>query len=368
MREVLATCVAAADASGGTLYVPRPRRAPPALPQHPPREPRGEAPRCRTSRTTSGWRARRSRPAARFCREIPERPEAEWNPFERALGVPVRSMVAVPLAIDDEQEPIGVVQLINKTEGAFTDNDTAVLDTVASVATMAYRNARMSEEMARASTLLGMGKVSHDIGNLRRLDDRQPEPRGDGVGRPGVPAPEGRGGRPDRGVHRDPRGDFPGAPAGGRPDRRLLAPHRRHVGGPGGAPHDGARPDGGDDRDLRRLLGRRRAGRTTPRSATTSRRTRRPPATTRFSSSASSRTSWATRSRRCGRPCPTDRKAFGEVAVRYRFDGSDHVIEVHDSGPGMTEEDRPPHPGRQRALRRGTRAAGAAGAPRSCWS
>ena len=41
-----------------------------------------------------------------------------------------------------------------------------MLDTVASVATMAYRNARMSEEMARASTLLGMGKVSHDIGNL----------------------------------------------------------------------------------------------------------------------------------------------------------------------------------------------------------
>ena len=31
---------------------------------------------------------------------------------------------------------------------------------------MAYRNARLSEEMARASSLLGMGKVSHDIGNL----------------------------------------------------------------------------------------------------------------------------------------------------------------------------------------------------------
>ena len=59
-----------------------------------------------------------------------------------------------------------MVQLINKDDGEFTENDRAVLDTVASVATMAYRNARLSEEMARASSLLGMGKVSHDIGNL----------------------------------------------------------------------------------------------------------------------------------------------------------------------------------------------------------
>lgn len=98
-------------------------------------------------------------------REIPARPETELNPFEKATGIVVRSMVATPLMMEQE-DPIGVVQLLNKTEGSFTDTDGAVLDTIASVATMAYVNYRLNEESARASTLLGMGKVSHDIGNL----------------------------------------------------------------------------------------------------------------------------------------------------------------------------------------------------------
>ena len=74
-------------------------------------------------------------------------------------------MVATPLVMEQE-DPIGVVQLLNKTGGPFTETDGAVLDTIAAVATMAYHNFRLSEESARASTLLGMGKVSHDIGNL----------------------------------------------------------------------------------------------------------------------------------------------------------------------------------------------------------
>jgi signal transduction histidine kinase len=98
-------------------------------------------------------------------REIPERPESELNPFEKATGIVVRSMVATPLMMELE-DPIGVVQLLNKADGPFTDTDGRVLDTIAAVATMAYHNFQLSEESARASTLLGMGKVSHDIGNL----------------------------------------------------------------------------------------------------------------------------------------------------------------------------------------------------------
>lgn len=100
-----------------------------------------------------------------MLREIPERPESELNPFEKATGIVVRSMVATPLMMEQE-DPIGVVQLLNKADGPFTETDGAVLDTIAAVATMAYHNYRLSEESARASTLLGMGKVSHDIGNL----------------------------------------------------------------------------------------------------------------------------------------------------------------------------------------------------------
>jgi signal transduction histidine kinase len=77
----------------------------------------------------------------------------------------VTSMVSCPLMMEDE-EPIGVVQLLNKKDGTFTDSDEAVLETVAGVSTMAYLNYRLTDEASRASTLLGMGKVSHDIGNL----------------------------------------------------------------------------------------------------------------------------------------------------------------------------------------------------------
>ncbi len=66
----------------------------------------------------------------------------------------------------ESEEPIGVVQLLNKKDGPFTEQDAAVMDTVAAVSTMAYFNYRLSEESSRASTLLGMGKVGHDIGNL----------------------------------------------------------------------------------------------------------------------------------------------------------------------------------------------------------
>ena len=164
MREVLGICCEAVQASGGTLYVHddaarrlRFRSILPAdlserLPMQDIADDFGMAGEAFQSRQA-------------VCKEIPERDEAQWNPFERALGVPVRSMVAVPLAIEGEA-PIGVVQLINKAGGGFTDNDVSVLDTVAAVATMAYRNARLSEENAKASSLLGMGKVSHDIGNL----------------------------------------------------------------------------------------------------------------------------------------------------------------------------------------------------------
>lgn len=164
MPEVLALCVDTVHASGGTLYVHDPAARRLRFQQILPAELEDRLP-MHDIADDFGMAGEAFQRRQVVCRELPERAESEWNPFEKALGVPVRSMVAVPLTIEGEV-PIGVVQLINKADGGFTENDTAVLDTVASVATMAYRNARLSEEMARASSLLGMGKVSHDIGNL----------------------------------------------------------------------------------------------------------------------------------------------------------------------------------------------------------
>ncbi|MEI7577324.1 MAG: ATP-binding protein [Armatimonadota bacterium] len=164
LRDVLKICVEAVGAQGGTIYLHDPAtnrlvfqhvlpaEVEPLLPMKDIADDFGMAGAAFQSQKT-------------LLKEIPEKPESELNPFERATGIVVRSMVATPLMMEDEQ-PIGVVQLLNKQDEAFNDTDGAVLDTIASVATMAYLNFRLQEESTRASTLLGMGKVSHDIGNL----------------------------------------------------------------------------------------------------------------------------------------------------------------------------------------------------------
>jgi signal transduction histidine kinase len=164
MKDVLDICVKAVGASGGTIYLHDnashrlrfqhvlPEHILPKLPSLDIADDFGMAGQAFQTRRT-------------HCHEFPARPESERNPFEKATGVSVRSMVATPLMLEDE-EPIGVVQLLNKIDGCFNETDCAVLDTVAAVATMAYHNYRLTEESSRASTLLGMGKVGHDIGNL----------------------------------------------------------------------------------------------------------------------------------------------------------------------------------------------------------
>lgn len=95
--------------------------------------------------------------------EAPEK--TDRSKIEKATGVFVRTMITVPLMMEGEQ-PIGVVQLINKNDGAFDEDDATVLDTVSAISTMAYLNSRLLEESTRSSQLLGMGKVAHDIKNL----------------------------------------------------------------------------------------------------------------------------------------------------------------------------------------------------------
>jgi signal transduction histidine kinase len=164
MRDVLAICVEAVGASGGTIYL---HDAPSNRLRFQHVVPEDVADKLPTKDMPDDFgmagEAFQSRQTVR--RDFPDKPKEAWNSFEQATGVLVRNMVAAPLMIEDET-PIGVVQLINKIEGDFADSDCAVLDIVSSVSTMAYLNFRLTEESTRASTLLGMGKVSHDIGNL----------------------------------------------------------------------------------------------------------------------------------------------------------------------------------------------------------
>ncbi len=164
LKRVLKISVEAVGAAGGTIYLHDPATNRLVFQHVEPPEVEPKLP-MKDIADDFGMAGAAFQQRKTMLREIPERPESEHNPFEIATGIVVRSMVATPLVMEKE-DPIGVVQLLNKSGGPFTDTDGAVLDTIASVATMAYHNYRLSEESARASTLLGMGKVSHDIGNL----------------------------------------------------------------------------------------------------------------------------------------------------------------------------------------------------------
>jgi len=164
LRDVLAICVEAVGAENGTIYLHDSAQRRLKFQHVLPSDIADRLP-VRDIADDFGvaglaFQSRRS-----VTRDYPEKPRDAWNEFERATGVPVRSIIATPLSMEDE-EPVGVVQLINKDEGGFTESDIAVLDIVSAVATMAFLNAQLIDEQARASTLLGMGKVSHDIGNL----------------------------------------------------------------------------------------------------------------------------------------------------------------------------------------------------------
>lgn len=164
MKDVLAICVDAVGASGGTIYLHDAATHRLNFQHVLPDSVRNKLPVLDIA-DDFGAAGQAFQTRKTVCRDFPLKAQSAWNEFEIATGEQVQSIVATPLMMEDE-EPIGVVQLLNKTEGVFTDTDCAVLDTVAAVATMAYLNFRLTEESTRASTLLGMGKVSHDIGNL----------------------------------------------------------------------------------------------------------------------------------------------------------------------------------------------------------
>lgn len=91
--------------------------------------------------------------------------DEERKKIDAQAGTIARNMISVPIMIEGDT-PIGVVQLINKAEGIFDASDASVLETVGSVSTMAFINARLMEESTRANQLLGMGRVGHDIKNM----------------------------------------------------------------------------------------------------------------------------------------------------------------------------------------------------------
>lgn len=81
-----------------------------------------------------------------------------------------RNLITVPLVYPGGQ-PFGVMQLVNKRDGDFTDEDLTVLDIVANISAMNVHNANLSTEARRTKALDYLGRVIHDVANkVSQLD------------------------------------------------------------------------------------------------------------------------------------------------------------------------------------------------------
>src|SRR4051812_15643820 len=134
LKDVLATCLEAVGASGGTIYLHDPATKRLRFQHVLPEEVEPKLP-TKDVRDDFGLVGQAFQTRKTVIAEFPDKPDHERSLFEAATGVTLRSMLACPLMMEAE-EPIGVVQLLNKIDGAFNDSDVAVLETVAGVSTM----------------------------------------------------------------------------------------------------------------------------------------------------------------------------------------------------------------------------------------
>lgn len=98
--------------------------------------------------------------------EIGQDPE-HFKAVDRATAKPTSSMVAVPLTVAGER--IGVVQLLNRTSGPYTDYEVALLAQFAALAAVAVRNARLFGDLAARIGAYGLPRDAVDAATLRAL-------------------------------------------------------------------------------------------------------------------------------------------------------------------------------------------------------
>jgi signal transduction histidine kinase len=162
LQEVLQICVEAVGASGGTIYIHDPSTRTLLFRYVLPKEVADEIKMTEIADDlgVAGKVFQSARPE--IGRGIGSSPASKE--IEERTGVVVKSMVTLPLKIAD-LPPVGVVQIVNKLEGTFTEQDLMVLDTVSDVSTLAILHSRFMEESAQVASLQGMGRAAHDLAN-----------------------------------------------------------------------------------------------------------------------------------------------------------------------------------------------------------
>lgn len=86
-----------------------------------------------------------------FSNDVPNHPH-HYREIDEQTGFETRSIVCVPLVLN--QEVIGALQLLNKVEGSFTEDDVQRASSIATAVAIAVSNARLFAESASRQQLL----------------------------------------------------------------------------------------------------------------------------------------------------------------------------------------------------------------------
>jgi signal transduction histidine kinase len=95
--------------------------------------------------------------------------DPRFNPeIDKKSGYKTRNVLCMPMR-NREQKVVGVFQLLNKADGAFTPADEAFLDGLSVHAAMALENAHLARQMMESERLSAVGRMAstiiHDIKN-----------------------------------------------------------------------------------------------------------------------------------------------------------------------------------------------------------
>lgn len=163
LRDTLLTAVETVDADAGSLLLHDPERTELVF-RYVIGEKAGEltGSRMPDDQGVVGRVFRNGR--AEITHDAPADPE-HFRGFDEELGFHTRSMVTVPLKTSAGQA-LGVLQILNRRTGVFTETDQAVLEILAAQAASAIETANLYEEAKLAFVAKTIGRISHDVVNM----------------------------------------------------------------------------------------------------------------------------------------------------------------------------------------------------------